>query len=499
MRSIIIFILLILSIISGAQEAPKYEFRGVWIATVNNIDWPSKTGLSENEQKQEAVEMLDMLKENGMNAVIMQIRPTADAFYRSNLEPWSRYLTGTQGGDPGYDPLEFWIEECHSRNMEFHAWLNPFRIAQNASDPLAVTHIAFQHPEWVVEYGGKLYFNPGIPEARDFVIKVVQDIVTRYDIDAIHFDDYFYPYPVAGEAFPDMTTFNQYRGSFAADQLEDWRRDNVNTTIQVLSEMIKEIKPWVKFGISPFGVWRNKSDDPRGSNTSAGTTCYDDLYADILTWMEEGWIDYVTPQIYWEIGHPAADYIELCNWWNDHKYNTALYIGHALYKSDENSTIEKWREADQMPQQVELTRQINGIDGSVFYSASHFKRNLMGFQDSLQNNLYATQAIIPPIAMMASTEPEIPYRVRKSGKKIKWKENDADDEMNRPISYIIYKNNIGEILNMDSASSIYLVTRSTKTKVIRENENPQKYEFRVTALNRFNMESEPSDPVILKW
>ncbi len=478
---------------------PKYEFRGVWVATVNNIDWPSKPGLSEKDQKREAIELLDLLKENGMNAVVFQVRPTSDAFYKSELEPWSMYLTGTQGGDPGYDPLEFWVEQCHERNMELHAWLNPFRIAQSAKDPLSVEHIAFKHPDWVVPYNGKLYFNPGIPEVREFVVKVVEDIVSRYDVDAIHFDDYFYPYPAAGEVFRDYDAFVNYNNGFSSGQIDDWRRDNVNQTIQMLSEDIKLIKPWVKFGISPFGVWRNKSDDPRGSNTTAGTSSYRDLYADVLTWLENGWIDYVAPQIYWEIGHSSADYKELCNWWSENRHNSALYIGHALYKSNSQSTVEEWRKADQLPKQVELTREIEGIDGSIFYSAKHFKRDLMGFQNALKTQFYTTYAIVPPIAMLDSTGPVVPYRLRKSGRKLKWKVEEVDDPMSEAISYVIYRNSIEEILNPELASSIYLVTRDMKTRISKDEEESGEYEFRVSALDRFNNESKLTDPVILKF
>jgi len=279
-----------------AQQAPKREFRAVWVATVNNIDWPSKQGLSTVQQKKEVIDILNMHAKNGMNAIIMQIRPTADAFYPSELEPWSRYLSGTPGKAPSpyYDPLQFWIDECHHRNMEFHAWLNPFRVSQNAGEPLAANHIAFKHPDWIINYGGKLYFDPGLPQTREFVVKVVNDIVSRYDVDAIHFDDYFYPYPLKDE-FPDDQSFAQYNRGYSPEQKTAWRRDNVDMVIQMLSLNIKQTKPWVKFGISPFGVWRNKADDPEGSETTAGTTNYDHLHADILKWQKNGWFDFSLP------------------------------------------------------------------------------------------------------------------------------------------------------------------------------------------------------------
>ena len=281
------FLLLILFcdiFLVGAQtKIPKYEFRAVWVATVSNIDWPSKPGLSTGEQQNEIIAILDSHQKLGMNAIILQVRPAADTFYQSGLEPWSRYLTGNPGQPPKpfYDPLAFWIKECHNRGMELHAWLNPYRVAQKSIELLAGNHIAFQHSEWILKYGDKLYFDPGLPETRDFVIKVVKDIVARYDVDAIHFDDYFYPYPLK-EDFPDTTSFAKYNRGFKIENKADWRRDNVDITIKTLNDTIKATKPWVKFGISPFGVWRNIADDPKGSNTKAGTTNYDHLYAEVI-------------------------------------------------------------------------------------------------------------------------------------------------------------------------------------------------------------------------
>ncbi len=382
---------LVISLVALCQ--PKYEFRAVWVATVNNIDWPSKPGLSVEAQKQEVIKILDLQKSLNMNAVILQIRPAADAFYPSELEPWSRYLTGTPGKapEPFYDPLKFWIDECHKRGMELHAWLNPYRVAQNAKEPLAANHIAFQHPDWILEYGGKLYFDPGLPQTREFVAKVVKDIVTRYDVDAIHFDDYFYPYPTT-EEFPDTTSFKLYNRAFLPENKADWRRENVDILIEMLNDTIKAVKPWVKFGISPFGVWRNIADDPQGSDTKAGTTNYDQLYANVIKWQEKGWIDYLLPQLYWQIGHPSVDFKVLANWWKDHAYGRAMYIGEAVYKIDTNSTVKEWTLPDEMSNQLRLLRTIPEIGGSAFYSSIHFLRDLMGFQDSLKNDFYRKQS-----------------------------------------------------------------------------------------------------------
>lgn len=491
-RSFFVFIILILGSLPGmAQKAPKREFRAVWVATVNNIDWPSKPGLTVDQQKKEAIAILDQQSRNGMNAIIMQVRPASDAFYKSDLEPWSRYLTGTSGKAPSplYDPMEFWIDECHRRNMEFHAWLNPFRVAQNANEPLAANHIAFKHPEWIVNYGGKLYFDPGIPEARVFVIKVVNDVVARYDLDAIHFDDYFYPYPLT-EDFPDSASFVAYNRGFLPAQKADWRRDNVDIMIRDLSENIKKVKPWVKFGISPFGVWRNKSDDPEGSDSKAGTTNYDHLYADILKWQKNGWIDYCLPQLYWQIGHPTVDFLMLAKWWADHAYNRAMYVGHAVYKLERNSTTTEWRDPEQLVRQIQEVRRIKSLDGSAWYSANHFNRDLLGFDQSLREKLYSKPALVPTMPWIDAKAPAEPQHFRKRGNKLKWKTSKVGSEMDRPVAFVVYLNQVGTKFESSDPENIFTITRSN---VIRFKANSRKlqkkYEIRVSALDRLHNES----------
>ncbi len=500
MKHIWLFILISLVIRTQAQEAPKREFRAVWVATVNNIDWPSKPGLTTEQQKKEVVDILDMHAKNGMNAIIMQIRPAADAFYKSDLEPWSRYLTGTAGKAPSpfYDPLQFWIEECHNRNMEFHAWLNPFRVAQKAEEPLATSHIAFTHPDWIVNYGGKLYFDPGLPQAQEFVIKVVVDIVSRYDVDAIHFDDYFYPYPLK-EDFPDTQSFAKYNRGFRPEQKADWRRDNVNTIIQNLSENIKKTKPWVKFGISPFGVWRNKTEDPEGSDTKAGTTNYDQLYADILKWQKNGWIDYCLPQLYWQIGHQTVDFLTLSKWWAAHAYNRAIYIGHGVYKLEANSTIPEWRDPEQLVKQIQITRQIPQLGGSAFYSSIHFKRDLFGFDQSLQNKLYKNYAIVPTMPWIDNKAPEVPKRFRKRGNKLKWKTSKTDNEMEKAVRFVVYLNPVGQKFEINNSENIFTITRD-KSIVFKPNSRKlqRKYEVRISALDRLHNESELSKVKVIK-
>ena len=478
---------------------PKHEFRATWVATVANIDWPSKRGLDSKAQQQEAIRILDQQKALGMNAVILQIRPTADAFYPSQFEPWSRYLSGEQGTAPKpyYDPLAFWVKECHKRGMELHAWLNPYRVAQSVSEPLSTTHIAFQHPEWILEYGNKLYFDPGIPAVRAFITQVVQDIVRRYDVDAIHMDDYFYPYPVA-EAFPDTASFAKYGRGFAPDAIADWRRENVDITIKMLNDSIKATKPWVKFGISPFGVWRNRADDSEGSDTKAGITNYDHLYANILKWQELGWIDYCLPQLYWYIGHPAADFEVLVKWWQKHTYNRAMYIGQAPYRIDPNSATPEWQQADQMPRQIRMLRTMPGIGGSAYFSNKSFSKNLLGFQDSLRTDLYKHPAIVPPMPWLDSVAPAPVVKVRKSGRKVKWKVAETDVEMDKPWQFVVYLNEKGTPFDATKSAFIYTIRKDTQFKFERINKKRKHYEVRIAVLDRLNNESERSAPVSIK-
>lgn len=392
---------------SFAQTSPKYEFRAVWVATVENIDWPSRKGLSTEEQKAEFIHLLDMNKRNGMNAIIMQIRPVADAFYPSPYEPWSEYLTGRQGVPPNpyYDPLQFMIEETHKRGMEFHAWLNPYRAVFNIhQSSVAANHITRIHPEWFLNYGDKKYFDPGQPEVMDFVGKVVKDIVTRYDVDGIHMDDYFYPYRIAGKDFPDNKTYLKYGDGLSK---EEWRRSNCDSIIKIIHDVIVNSKPMVKFGISPFGVWRNKSKDPDGSDTQAGLSNYDDLYADILLWLKKGWIDYVAPQLYWEIGHPLCDYETLLDWWSKHSYGKHVYIGHGVYRSIENPS-RAWRNPNELPEEITLLRETPNVEGSIFFSSKNFESNPNGWSDSLQLHYYQMPALVPPMPWVDTISPQQP-------------------------------------------------------------------------------------------
>jgi uncharacterized lipoprotein YddW (UPF0748 family) len=376
-----------------AQASAK-EFRGVWVATVDNIDWPSKGNFDSDSQKVEFIKLLDMHQRNGMNAVIVQIRPCTDAFYPSQYEPWSAWLTGIQGQptSPYYDPLQFMIEETHKRNMVFHAWMNPYRAEFYPKESLtSSTHITRLHPEWFVTYGDKRYFDPGNRDAQQYVVDVVTDIVKRYKVDAIHFDDYFYPYPLEGKKFPDDETYRQYGKGMTR---ENWRRSNTDSIIANLYAAIKKEDSSCLFGISPFGVWRNADRDAvNGSKTVGSLSNYDDLYADILLWLKNDWIDYVAPQLYWEFGHKRAPFEVLLNWWGKHTYGKQCYIGIGVYKAKSNSA---WNDK-QLPRQMEALRNTPNINGVVFYSSKSLESNPYGFADSLRLNYFKEKAEVPVV------------------------------------------------------------------------------------------------------
>ena len=376
LRNILVFILYSFSV--AVLQAEPVSFRGAWIATVANIDWPSEGAVGDSAKQQaEMIFILDSLERIGINAIIFQVRPTADALYYSEYEPVSHWLTGKQGDPLAYDPLEWTIEQAHARNMEVHVWLNPYRVnlAKTDTSVICAGHMWRQHREWFWCYAKQWYFDPGLDITREWICTIVQDIVQRYDIQAIHMDDYFYPYPVGGKPLPDSKTFEKYPRGF--EDIRDWRRNNVNLAIQDIYRTIKECKPDVQFGISPFGVWRNASVDSTGSATTAGITNYDDLYADIRLWIREGWIDYVLPQLYWEIGKKAADYEVLAHWWANEVRGTncKLYIGMAPYRLENASAKTPWGQGNEIGRQMRLNRTIPEITGECFYSTRPLLRN----------------------------------------------------------------------------------------------------------------------------
>lgn len=399
-KLIIVIAFLSLPLWGGQVGFAQIFFRGAWIATVANIDWPSPEAVGNTDlQQKEMIWILDSLESIGINAIIFQVRPTADALYRSEYEPVSHWLTGKQGvwNSPMdkcenekiskcFDPLAWTIEEAHKRHMEVHVWLNPYRVnlAKTDTSAICAEHIWRKHREWFWEYNKQWYFDPGMEQTREWICTIVQDIVQRYDIQAIHMDDYFYPYPAGKQPLPDTKTFQKYPRGFT--DIREWRRDNVNLAIQAISETIHECKPSVEFGISPFGVWRNASVDSTGSKTQAGITNYDDLYADIRLWIKEGWIDYVLPQLYWEIGKKVADYKILAHWWANEVRGTKckLYIGMAPYRLENAGPKTPWGKGNEIARQMRLNRTIPEITGECFYSTRPLLRNPRGVCDSIK-------------------------------------------------------------------------------------------------------------------
>ena len=477
----------------------KYQMRGSWIASVKNIDWPSVPGLSVTEQKEEFRRMAGFHAAHGFNALFVQVRPATDAFYKSDTEEWSQWLTGTQGQAPSpeYDPLQYMIEETHSLGMEFHAWFNPYRaVVDVGKTETSLSHITRLKPGWFVKYGENLYFDPGIPEARKYLVDAISNVVSNYDVDAIHFDDYFYPYPIAGETFPDSASFQKFGRDFQT--IEDWRRDNVNKLVKELQERIKSLKPYVKFGISPFGVWRNKEQDPEGSETKALSN-YDQLYADVLKWLEQGWIDYVVPQLYWHIGFEIADYTVLADWWSKHTYGKHLYIGQAVYRVGSERS-EEWKRPEEMGDHLRENRRHPEILGDVFFNARTFYKNPLGISDTLRSTFYSSPALVPPMPWIDNTPPGAPEGLicnpEKQGVYLAWDQPEEDN----PYWYIIYRgrgknapdtNDPGNIL----AKLRYPVTFFNDKSAVKG----KTYTYTVTALDRLNNESGAPPPITIKY
>uniref|UniRef100_UPI0022EB0E54 glycoside hydrolase family 10 protein n=1 Tax=Romboutsia lituseburensis TaxID=1537 RepID=UPI0022EB0E54 len=379
-QSIILSLMMVLSIFSVEVSAnSSEEMRAAWISTVYNMDWPS-TKNNQAQQEKEYIDLLDKLKSTGINTVVVQVRPKGDAIYKSSINPWSEYLTGTQGKDPGYDPLPFLIQEAHNRGMEFHAWFNPYRVTTDTTDlnRLSSNHPARKHPDWVLEHNNGKYkalaYNPGLPEVRQHIVDSVSEVVKNYDVDGVHFDDYFYR-----DGMNDDATYNKYGNGMSKN---DWRRENVNSLLREVKASIKKINPNVEFGVSPAGIWRNKSSDATGSDTR-GQESYSDNFADTRAWIRQGLVDYVVPQIYWPIGNSAADYSKLVSWWaNEVKgSNVDLYIGQGVYKRGQ-ADYSYQDVAGEIKQQVSLNRKYSEIKGSMYFSARDIVNNT-----KLQNDM----------------------------------------------------------------------------------------------------------------
>jgi uncharacterized lipoprotein YddW (UPF0748 family) len=404
---------------AGVPARATRELRGMWLTTVNNIDFPSRPGLSAAQVQAEYRGWLDLAVAHRHNAIFVHVRPSGDALWESAYAPWSEWLTGRRDGrSPGWDPMAFMIAEAHARNLEFHAWFNPYRGSQPGPNgpgadfaKLAPDHPLRAHRDWAIAYPdgprARLYFDPGNPQARRFVEDAMLEAVERYDVDGVHFDDFFYPYPEGGgNTFHDEASYA--RRADRAQSLADWRRANVNTLVREMSERIKQVKPWVKFGISPFGIWRNKRTDPAGSD-SRGLQSHDDIYADTRTWVREGWLDYVVPQLYWAVGFDRADYAKLLPWWAALVEGTGvqLYIGQADYRVGEKGA---WSDPAQLQRQMALNDR-HGVHGSVHFSAKQIRADRLGAATRYRTTHYATPALVPTMRQLPAAPPSAPRLV----------------------------------------------------------------------------------------
>jgi uncharacterized lipoprotein YddW (UPF0748 family) len=382
----------------------RREFRGVWVATVANIDWPSKPGLSTEEQKGQLIAILDRAVRLKLNAVILQVRPACDALYASGIEPWSEYLTGVMGKAPApyYDPLAFAVEEAHKRGLELHAWFNPYRaLLAGGKSPVAANHIMKVHPEFVKRYGRQVWLDPGQPGVREYSLSVVMDVVRRYDIDAVHFDDYFYPDKAESGVdsdFPDEWSWREHGAAARREgrSREDWRRENVNGFIQRVYASIKQAKPWVKFGVSPRGIWR-----PGYPPQIKGTDAYTALYADSRKWLASGWLDYFAPQLYWPIESKEQSFGALLSWWErQNAKDRHLWPGLNVAKADQ------WRRGE-IADQIGVVRGEAGATGYICYSANSLARNA-DVLTALQGSVNAQRALVPASPWLCTHRPGKP-------------------------------------------------------------------------------------------
>ncbi len=481
---------LICSHLCAQQVAPKREFRGAWIQAVNG----QFMGMERDAMQQNLTRQLDELQACGINAIMFQVRVEGDALYESVYEPWSRYLTGQQGKAPSpyWDPLAWMTDECHRRGMEIHAWINPFRAKTKGTTQLATSHPLVENPGLFFEYDGLYLFDPGMHENRKYICEIAADITRRYDIDGFHIDDYFYPYPVPGLEIPDAITFRTH--ARRTRDIADWRRENVNTFVKMLRDSIHAVKPWVKFGVSPFGIYHNKKSGSSipGSATS-GLQNYDQLYADILLWIEKGWVDYTIPQIYWEIGHKAADYETLAKWWAHHASSRPLFIGQDVERTVRAADL-RHPSRNQMTEKYRLQRSLPGISGSCQWYSAAVVRNEGGYADSLKANYHSTPALQPIFPFIDNKAPKKPRKLKAmwmpDGYYLFWLPPKSKSISNEATSYVVYRFGRKEKINLDDPRHIVAITKSTAFKLPYEN-GRTKYTYVVTALDRLHNESKP--------
>lgn len=494
MYRILSLVISIFFIFSAKAENPKREFRGAWLHVIGQSQWQNKTPA---KQREYIVQQFDLLQDAGCNAVIFQVRPTADALYKSRYEPWSAWLTGKRGKAPSedWDPLEFAVSEAHRRGMELHAWLNPYRVTSNAKDILPENHDSKLHPERYVHFNGQTFFDPAYQENRDFICLVIEDIVKRYDVDAIHIDDYFYPYPANGQKFnADDASYAKFGGG---KNRNDWRRENVDKLIEQISRTIRSTKSWVRFGVSPFGIWRNKSSDPEGSNSS-GLQNYDDLFADPLLWARKGWIDYLAPQLYWSLDLKAAPSRHLARWWNDHANGVDIYIGQDIKRTMDTADPGN-NSADELDTKIKLSRSLDNVKGNVWWHGYWLTDNYHGVANRLKADYQSTLALAPAYGDL-SRKPASPKGlkfVRENGRLLlAWDAEEHGRSMKDTdaVKYVIYEFLPDEdTANLEVAETIIAITPSHRL-VLAEKGGEADLKgntYVVTAIDRMNRESNP--------
>lgn len=492
LRKLLVILTITLPFLAFPQN-PKREFRGAWLHVIGQSQWMNK---KVEQQKKYIEEQLDLLQEAGCNAVIFQVRPTADALYISEIEPWSYWLTGKRGKAPSpmWDPMEYAIEEAHKRGMEFHAWLNPYRVTSNAKETLPSDHLYNREPHRFVKFNGQTFFDPAYPENRQHICDVVEDIVSRYDVDAIHIDDYFYPYPANGKKFE--SDDESYRKFGDGMERKAWRRHNVDLLIEQLYSTIKGTKEWVRFGVSPFGIWRNKSSDPRGSNSS-GLQNYDDLYADVLQWAKNGWIDYLAPQLYWTLDMKAAPSRHLAEWWNDNSHGVDVYIGQDVQRTMTNADPGN-NDSNELDTKVKLSRRLPNVKGNVWWHGYWVTGNLKGVADSLAQKYQSTIAL-PPQYGDKTHKPEKVKNLKLVKEKgqifLRWDKPQAGSKemATDAVRYVVYQFFPDEKIDIEDSEAIIALTPYTTVLVEDASEGPSAEGsiFVVTALDRMNRESEP--------
>ena len=476
-RTKFLLIALLLTALTVTAQ-PKREFRGAWIQCVNG----QFKGIGTKTMQETLTYQLDELQKDGCNVIIFQVRPECDALYQSALEPWSYYLTGQQGlaPQPYWDPLAWMVEQCHKRGMELHAWINPYRAKTKVAHANAVNHVVSQHPERCFEYDGLTLLNPALKENRDYICQVVTDILERYDVDGLHIDDYFYPYPTPGINIPDDAYFRANPQGFT--DKDDWRRNNVNLFIEQLWATIRTVKPWVKFGVSPFGIYRNEKSDPNGSKTN-GLQNYDQLYADVLLWVKNGWVDYCVPQIYWEIGNKAADYDELIHWWDKYCTKTTLVIG---------EDVERTVKFNQMARKMALHAELPNVKGTVLWYAKAVVDNVGNYGTRLRELYWRNPALQPAMKHIDNKAPKKPRKVQAvdiEGQKVLfWTAPKGEGWKDAAANYVVYRFNQGDKVTVDDASKIVAITSDTHYEMPRETPGT-KCTYAVTALDRMQNES----------